>query len=185
MKLVESVSNKVVKSFVELLANITIIDSTGFSVNHHSFYYDKRLNDFGRKERKKYVKTTIIVDDKSQIIVSYDTYFGEIHDSKETLENMDREIIGKFNIIIDDKGYDSEENHIIAKKHGLFAIIPTRNKDVPIHRTKGENRKRMKRHLPEEYKRRSIVETVHSVIKRKSSSFVRSEYQKLLKKKLR
>ena len=32
----------------------------------------------------------------------------------------------------------------------------------------------MKRHLPEEYKRRSIVETVHSVIKRKSGSFVRS-----------
>jgi len=32
----------------------------------------------------------------------------------------------------------------------------------------------MKKHLPEEYKRRSIVETVHSVIKRKGSSFVRS-----------
>jgi len=77
-----------------------------------------------------------------------------------------------------------EENHVIAKKHGLLAIIPVRNEDVPIHRTKGENRKRMKRHLPDEYKRRSIVETVHSVIKRKSGSFVRSRIPKLTEKEI-
>jgi len=99
MKLVESVFNKVVKSFIGLLGNITLIDITGFSLNYHSFYYDKRLNDFGKRVRKKYVKTTIIVDDKSQIIVSYDVHFGEIHDSKEfkkMLKSMDREIIDKF-----------------------------------------------------------------------------------------
>mgnify|MGYP001772611472 CR=1 FL=1 len=47
---------------------------------------------------------------------------GEIHDSKEfkkTLENMDREVVGKFKIIIGNKGYDSEENHFIAKKKPL------------------------------------------------------------------
>ena len=59
------------------------LNNTGFSANYHSFYYDKRLNDFGREVRKKYVKTTILVNDKSQIIVSYDVYFGVIHDSKE------------------------------------------------------------------------------------------------------
>jgi len=37
----------------------------------------------------------------------------------------------------------------------------------------------MRRHLPDEYKRRSIVETVHSVIKRKSGSFVRSRIPEL------
>ncbi len=46
------------------------------------------------------------------------------------------------------------------------------NEYVPIYR--------MKRHLPEEYDRRSIVETVHSVIKRKSESFVRSRIPKKL-----
>ena len=39
------------------------------------------------------------------------------------------------------------ENHVVAKKHCLLAIIPARNEEVPIYRTKGENRKRMKRHL--------------------------------------
>ncbi len=32
-----------------LLGNRMIIDCTGFSVNYYSFYYDKRLDDFGRK----------------------------------------------------------------------------------------------------------------------------------------
>jgi len=137
--------------------------------------------------KRKYVKVTIIVDEKSQIVVTFDVHFGEIHDSKEfkkVLENIDREIIAKFRIIIGDKGYDSEENHVIAKKHDLQAIIPVRNEDVPIYRTKGENRKRMKRHLPEDYKRRPIVETVHSAIKRKSGSFVRSRILELSEKEI-
>ncbi len=175
--IIEFVFNQVLKSFTELFGNKMIIDSTGYSVNYHSYYYDKMLGDFGRKVKKRYVKTTICIDDKSQLIVSYSIRFGYVHDSREfrkALKNMNNEIIDKFNVIIGDKGFDSEENHIIARKYGLFAIIPARNEGVPIYRTKGENRKRMKRHLPEEYKRRSIVETVHSVIKRKSGSFVRS-----------
>jgi len=101
-------------------------------LNYHSFYY-KRLNDFGKKVRKKCVKTTIIVDDKSQITVSYSV--GGIHDSKEfkkMLENMDREIIEKFKIIIGDKGYDSRRKPHYCQKHGLLAIIPARNEEVPI-----------------------------------------------------
>jgi len=187
MKVIKSVFNKVVKSFEGLLGNIIIIDSTDFSLNYHSFYYDKRLNDFGKRVRRKYVKATIIVDEKSQIILAFSVHFGEVHDSKEfkkVLENIDREIIAKFDVIIGDKGYDSEENHVIAKRYDLQAIIPTRNKDVPIHRTKGENRKRMKRHLPEEYKRRSIAETVHSVVKRKSGSFVRSKIPEVAEKEI-
>jgi len=97
---------------------------------------------------------------------------------------MDKEIVSKFKIVIGDKAYDSEENHVITKKHGLLAIIPVRNEEVPIYRTKGENRKRIKKHLPEEYKRRSIVETVHSVIKRKSGSFVRSRIPVLTEKEI-
>ncbi len=48
---------------------------------------------------KKNLKTTICVDGLSQLIVSYNVFFGYIHDSKEfkkTLDKTDREIIGKF-----------------------------------------------------------------------------------------
>ena len=187
MKLITFVFNKVVKCFLGLLGNIIIIDSTGFSVNYHSFYYDKRLKDFGKRVKRKCVKATIVVDEKSQIVVSFDVHFGEIHDSKEfkkVLENIDSEVVAKFKIIIGDKGYDSEENHVIAKEHGLLAIIPTRNKDVQIYRIRGKTGKRMKRHLQEEYKRRPIVETVYSVIKRKSESFVRSRKPELAEKEI-
>jgi len=153
LKLIESVSDKAIKSFLGLLGNTTIIDSTGFSSNHHSFYYDKRLNDFGKMVIRKYVKTTILVDDKSQIIVVYNAHFGEIHDSwefKKILKSMDKELVNK--LIIVDNGYNSEENHIIAKRYALFTILQAKNKDVLIHRTKRENRKRMENHPPEEYK---------------------------------
>jgi len=60
------------------------------------------------------------------------------------LENMDREIVGKFKIIVSDKGYDSEENHVIAKRYDLFAIISASKKDVTIYIR--VNRKRIKRH---------------------------------------
>jgi len=42
----------------------------------------------------------------------------------------------------------------------------------------------MEKHLPEEYKRRPIVETVHSLIKRKSGSFVRSRIPRLAEKEI-
>jgi len=111
-----------------------------------------------------------------RILSSYSSKF-----SKKYKQNQ---LFIMFRVIIGDKGYDSEENHVIAKKHGLLAIIPVRNEDVPIHRTKGENRKRMKRHLSDEYKRRPLVETVHSAIKRKSGSFVRSRIPELAEKEI-
>ena len=42
----------------------------------------------------------------------------------------------------------------------------------------------MKRHLPEEYKRKSIVENIYSAIKRKSGSFVRSRTPELAEKEI-
>ena len=63
---------------------------------------------------------------------------------------MDGKIINKFC----DKGHDSEEKHVVTKK-SLLATV--RNEGVLIHQTIGENRKRMKKCLSEEYKRRSIV----------------------------
>ena len=42
----------------------------------------------------------------------------------------------------------------------------------------------MKRHSPEEYKRRSIVETLHSIIKKKSGSFIRSKVPEVGEKEI-
>ncbi|MGC8620186.1 MAG: transposase [Thermoplasmata archaeon] len=90
------------------------------------------------------------------------------------LKKIPKSIIRKFTHIIGDKGYDSEKNHQIARSYGLISVIPARNEDVPVYRTRGYYRKKMKRKLPDEYRERAKVETVHSVIKRRFGDFLRS-----------
>ena len=49
-------------------------------------------------------------------------------------------------IVVGDKGYDSEDNHILVReKLRALSIIPTRYENVPIWRTYGRYRKQMKR----------------------------------------
>ncbi|MGC9176506.1 MAG: transposase, partial [Thermoplasmata archaeon] len=90
------------------------------------------------------------------------------------LKKIPESIIRKFTHIIGDKGYDSEKNHQIARSYGLISVIPARNEDVPVYSTRGYYRKKMKRKLPDEYRERAKVETVHSVIKRRFGDFLRS-----------
>ena len=56
-------------------------------------------------------------------------------------------IIKKSKYIIGDKGYDSEYNHECARSYGLIGVIPARYEEVPVYRTKGYYRKKMKKGL--------------------------------------
>ncbi|HET8792949.1 MAG TPA: hypothetical protein VFM31_04080, partial [Nitrososphaeraceae archaeon] len=48
-------------------------------------------------------------------------------------------------VVIADKGYDSEENHILVRENlNRFSIIPPRYKNVPLWKTHGRYRKGMK-----------------------------------------
>jgi len=85
---------------------------------------------------KKYVKTALVVGDKSQIVALYSVYFRGTHDSKELkkiLKCMDREIISKIDIIISYKGFDSEEDHTAERKHSFLVIMPARNRIYRIY----------------------------------------------------
>ncbi len=56
-----------------------------------------------------------------------------------------------------------------------MSIIPARNEDVPVCRTKGRYRKEMKRgYSKKKYHQRSKVETIFSVIKRTMGDEIRS-----------
>jgi hypothetical protein len=49
-------------------------------------------------------------------------------------------------VVIGDKGYDSEDNHILVRDVlDAFSVIPARYEHVPIQRTCGKYRKQMKR----------------------------------------
>lgn len=136
----------------------TGIDSTGLSLQHSSYYYEKRLEHFrkakkkkpGRprkRRKKKHQYTSIFADLDKQLILSTKLLRGSKSDKK-----MMRPTIKKAKEIFDriisndaDKGYDAEYNHKYTNENmGAEDFIKLVNKDVPIHKTKGENRKKAK-----------------------------------------
>ena len=73
-----------------------------------------------------------------------------------------------LSVVTADKGYDSEDNHLLVRDYlNAFSIIPARYERVPIWRTHGRYRKKMKRGYPKLlYNQRNKDETIVSVIKR-------------------
>jgi Transposase DDE domain len=152
-----------------LLANIrkifTGIDSTGFKITHASQYYTERT-----ATRRKYAKLSIGADVLQQIICTI-----KIRRAPTRHDNIDfRAIITKtsdilpLSVVVADKGYDSEDNHVLVRDllHGL-SIIPTRYEHVPVWRAHGKYRKQMKRSYSKLlYNQRNKDETIISVIKR-------------------
>ena len=76
--------------------------------------------------------------------------------------------IKPLSIVVADKGYDSEENHVLVREDlKAYSIIPPRYQEVPIWKTHGKYRKQMKRgYLRPLYNQRNKDETIVSVIKR-------------------
>ena len=134
------------------------IDSTGLSLQHSTYYYEQRLEHFrnqkkrnpGRprkRRKKKHQYTSIFADLDKQIILSTKLLRGSKSDKK-----MMRPTINKAKEVFDrvisndaDRGYDAEYNHKFTKEElSADDFIKLVNKDVPIHKTSGENRKKVK-----------------------------------------
>lgn len=143
------------------------IDGTGFSIYQGSKHYCRRI---GRKTKKKdFVKVMGAADMKYQLILSIKIRKKARHDNIDFKPLMKRvRRLGIIDVGVGDKGFDSEKNHKLMRDElGALFIAPLRNKDVPVWRTKGVYRKKLKRYFPEKtYHQRSKKETVISVVKR-------------------
>lgn len=160
-------------------------DGTGFKSKKISCHYVARIEYFTRSKAKKrkpgrpkknrkirkYLYVQIMVELRTQmpigILISRkpgDDYHKFKPVAKKVLK------LGKaIKYVALDKGYDAEEVHEFIRE-ALMAesIIPARNEDVPIWRTHGRYRKKMKRgYSKKRYHQRSKNETVNSVVKRK------------------
>lgn len=142
------------------------IDATGFHVEDGSHYYRKRLGKHAKV--RKNVKASIAVETDKQLILATKIHKSKVHDIKD-FEPLLRKVamVKQCKIVVTDKGYDAESSHELAHQLGIECIIPPRNQDVPVHRTKGMYRKKMKRgYSKKRYHQRSKVETVNFVTKR-------------------
>lgn len=178
---------KIMSGFLFLTMSLSIrtsIDATGFQLTRASSYYTNIVKKDKKKRRKikKYMKLSAFVDLDHQLIISSKIRRGPAHDSPDFKPTVmkGKKILDKAGKKIKsfdgDKGYDSEENHrIVAEELGAEDRIRIKNKDTPIHRTKGEYRKKAKRRINRlRANYRSKNETVFSVLKRIQGSMIRS-----------
>jgi Transposase DDE domain len=163
-----SLLEKIISSFIVISGTKHIfvgIDSSGFKITHASQYYTERT-----ATRRKYAKLSIGADVLQQIICTI-----KIRRAPARHDNMDftpivtriAEIL-PLSVVTADKGYDSEDNHLLVREDlHAFSIIPARYEHVPVWRTHGKYRKQMKRGYSKLlYNQRNKDETIMSVMKR-------------------
>lgn len=150
------------------------IDGTGHSKLKGSRHYYKRT---GKKAKKKdYAKVVGLDDLTTQLVLAVRIRKKARHDNVDFKPTVNRTArIVALDTVIGDKGFDAQKNHDVVHKYGALLITPLKNKDVPIHRTKGADRKKLKRYFPKKkYHKRSKKETVWSVVKQKFGDAVTS-----------
>ncbi|MEM3064873.1 MAG: IS5 family transposase [Candidatus Nitrosotenuis sp.] len=150
------------------------IDSTGLSHGQASYYYTKRA-----KLRRKFVKISILADMRRQLICCIKIRHRRRHDSVDFVPLLRRTgRLALIGMVVADRGYDSEQNHIATENLGIpHTIIRPRYESLQVWKTKGHHRKNMKRHFDwESYHQRSKIETIFSVIKRMLDEYVMSRH---------
>ncbi len=150
------------------------IDGTGHSKLRGSRHYYKRV---GRKvKRKDFVKVVGIDDLTTQLVLTVRIRKKARHDNVDFRPTVNRVArITTIDTLTGDKAFDAQKNHDLAHQHCTVLITPLRNVDVPVWRTSGADRKRLKRHFPtKKYHQRSKKETVWGVVKQMFGDAVRA-----------
>jgi len=147
------------------------IDGTGFSNTNPSHYYCKRINGKGAKN---YTKTVFLADNKSKLILNLRTHSDNSHESPDFIP-MVRELNRVLKSVLADKAYDSMKNRNFCQSKGIDVQIPFRKLSMSRQQEFGSQsrRQRLEQQFNEvAYKRRSLIESVNSAIKRTLGSYV-------------
>lgn len=135
------------------------IDASGFSSDYASKYYTLRIK--GEYAVKHFVKDSLCIDVFSKLITSSVVCIGPRNDNKDFIPLL-RKSLTHPAVVVADKGYDSEDNHRYVDSLHAVSMIPVK---INVHR--GKYRHKMQKRFSElVYHRRSLTETVFSVIKR-------------------
>lgn len=175
---------------INVFESKSVIDSTGFSLTNPSHYYLKRING---KSPKNFVKTTLVVDANTKIVLNAESHSKNVHDINDFIPLLN-ELKGVTKSILADKAYDSTNVLEFCKLKNISPMIPVRewknfrDKYGAKPHIGGKLRKKMHKNFDQkEYFQRNIVESINSAIKRTLGGFVSSrlsgsqEKQALLK----
>jgi len=175
-KLNKSLFEKMVRACRKLLKLKDIeasVDGTGFSNTNPSHYYCKRVDG---KTARNYTKTVFLADNKTKLVLNVRTHSDN---SNETLDFIPllKELSRTLKAVLADKQYDSMKNRVFCKNNSIAVQIPFRKVSQSRQQELGtpSKRKLLEQQFDETaYRRRSLIESVNSAIKRTLGSYVNS-----------
>jgi len=144
------------------------VDGTGFSNTNPSHHYIKRVDGV---EVKNYTKTTFLTDNRTKLVLNVKTHSDH---SNETLDFVPlvSELKNALSCVLADKAHDSTASREFCWKNGIEVHIPLRdwknNRRGYGHKTHftKQRKKAEKLFNPVKYRRRALIESVNSAIKR-------------------
>jgi len=156
------------------------IDSTGFECTPASGYFVRRRRYVGGPWKgvvyHRFPKLGVVCDGDDHFILACRAGRGPRPDVDEFRPLVAEALrIVRLSQLTADAGYDSEPNHRFARDdHGVHTIIPAKHGRPTAKLPTGRYRRLMKiRFNRPAYRRRSQVETVISMIKRRQGAHVR------------
>lgn len=176
-RLNKKVFEKLVRACVKLLnlENVTAcIDGTGFSNTNPSHYYVNRIDGV---RVKNYTKTVFLSDNTTKLILNIRTQSDNAHETLNFIPLVS-DVKNCLETVLADKSFDSMLNRKYCWNNNITVQIPLRefkqtwkNYGLKPHYT-GDRKKANFLFNPQQYKFRSLIESVNSAIKRTLGSWV-------------
>jgi hypothetical protein len=148
------------------------VDGTGLSPGAISTFFVRRMYHHNQKPMpwRHWLKWLIVVDLDLQLILAQKAHAGPTNDSSTLRPLVDAaHAVSTLGLVLADAEFDSELNHThIRQQLGARSIIPAK-RGKKTWQIRGV-RSQMRRHFPcRLYRRRALIETVFSTVKRKLS----------------
>ena len=158
---------KLFQQTISKISNIVSIDGTGLEKTKASEHYIRRID--AKRPFCKGYHLSILVGEDSKIL-NLRIRKKYCHDMKDA-KYLTRRLSKKSNIILMDKGYDSEELHRYFAWQNIWSIAPVRK-----NWAKGQLRKKLKNNFPFSlYHKRSRIESVFHSLKQKFGASISSK----------
>ena len=166
---------KLIRKLVQLSGKcndrIQAIDPTYYQTTNPSIGYCKRVGRDSRRDKTR--KAAVVVTKKHKLVADVFVRSKERHGMKY-LPQIATSGCFKGRTTLADKEFDSEEFHQLIEDEGGKSIVPPKNQKVPVWKTRGVHRKKLKKKLPSIYRfRSSCSESNNSAVKRRFSPVLR------------